>query len=104
MSSPPTWAARASTLGSSPRVTGDTPRSRSSSAGASPGPVCYDAGGQEVTVTDADLVLGIIDPNYFLGGRRTLNKDKALKAIEEKIARPLKLKVHEAAAGIYDIV
>src|SRR6266536_1720186 len=74
------------------------------SAGASPGPVCYDSGGREVTVTDADLVLGIIDPNYFLGGRRTLNKDKAMKAIEEKIARPLKLKVHEAAAGIYDIV
>jgi N-methylhydantoinase A len=74
------------------------------SAGASPGPVCYEGGGQEVTVTDADLVLGIIDPNYFLGGRKTLSKDKALKAIEENIARPLKLKVHEAAAGIYDIV
>ena len=74
------------------------------SAGASPGPVCYDVGGQEVTVTDADLALGIIDPNYFLGGRKVLNKDKALKAVEEKIARPLKLKVHEAAAGIYDIV
>ncbi len=74
------------------------------SAGASPGPVCYGAGGEQVTVTDADLALGIIDPNYFLGGRKTLNKEKALKAIEEKIARPLKLKVHEAAAGIYDIV
>jgi N-methylhydantoinase A len=74
------------------------------SAGASPGPVCYDAGGEQVTVTDADLALGIIDPNYFLGGRKTLNQEKALKAIEEKIAKPLKLKVHEAAAGIYDIV
>jgi N-methylhydantoinase A len=74
------------------------------SAGASPGPVCYDGGGEQVTVTDADLSLGIIDPNYFLGGRKTLNKNKALKAIEEKIATPLKLKVHEAAAGIYDIV
>ena len=74
------------------------------SAGASPGPVCYGSGGQEVTVTDADLVLGIIDPNYFLGGRKTLNKDKTLKAIDENIARPLKLKVHEAAAGVYDIV
>ena len=69
-----------------------------------PGPVCYDAGGEQVTVTDADLALGIIDPNYFLGGRKNLNKEKSLKAIEEKIARPLKLKVHEAAAGIYDIV
>jgi len=74
------------------------------SAGASPGPVCYDAGGTEVTVTDADLALGIIDPNYFLGGRKRLNKEKALKIIEEKIARPLKLKVQQAAAGIYDIV
>jgi len=74
------------------------------SAGASPGPVCYDAGGEQVTVTDADLALGIIDPNYFLGGRKSLNKEKSLKAIEEKIARPLKLKVPEAAAGIYDIV
>ena len=74
------------------------------SAGASPGPVCYGAGGEQVTVTDADLALGIIDPNYFLGGRKNLNKEKALKAIEDKIARPLKLRVHEAAAGIYDIV
>ena len=74
------------------------------SAGASPGPVCYDAGGEQVTVTDCDLALGVIDPAYFLGGRKKLNKDKALHAIEEQIARPLKLKVNEAAAGIYDIV
>jgi N-methylhydantoinase A len=74
------------------------------SAGASPGPVCYDKGGAEVTVTDADLVLGIIDPNYFLGGKKVLNKEKAAKTIEEKLAGPLKLKIHEAAAGIYDIV
>jgi N-methylhydantoinase A len=74
------------------------------SAGASPGPVCYDSGGEQVTVTDADLVLGIIDPNYFLGGKKRLNKEKAARAIEEKIARPLKLKTHEAAAGIYEIV
>jgi N-methylhydantoinase A len=74
------------------------------SAGASPGPVCYDADGEQVTVTDADLVLGIIDPNYFLGGRKKLNKKKAEKTIAEKIARPLKLGVAEAAAGIYDIV
>ena len=74
------------------------------SAGASPGPVCYDAGGEQVTVTDADLALGIIDPGYFLGGRKPLNKEKALRAIEEKIARPLKLEAQEAAAGVYDIV
>jgi N-methylhydantoinase A len=75
-----------------------------SSAGASPGPVCYDGGGEQVTVTDADVALGIIDPNYFLGGRKKLNKEKALRTIEEKIARPLKLKVQDAAAGVYDIV
>ncbi|HEX9143761.1 MAG TPA: hydantoinase/oxoprolinase family protein [Candidatus Binatia bacterium] len=74
------------------------------SAGASPGPVCYDGGGEQVTVTDADVALGIIDPDYFLGGRKKLNKEKALRTIEEKIARPLKLKVHEAAAGVYEIV
>ena len=74
------------------------------SAGASPGPVCYDAGGEQVTVTDADLALGIIDPGYFLGGRKPLNKEKALRAIEEKIARPLKLDGQQAAAGVYDIV
>ena len=74
------------------------------SAGASPGPVCYDSGGGNVTVTDVDLALGIIDPNYFLGGKKSLNKQKAIKTIETKIARPLKLKVVEAAAGIYDIV
>ena len=74
------------------------------SAGASPGPVCYDGGGEQVTVTDADLALGILDPDYFLGGRKTLNREKSLRAIEEKIAWPLKLKLHEAAAGIYEIV
>lgn len=74
------------------------------SAGASPGPVCYGGGGEEVTVTDADLILGIIDPNYFLGGRKTLNKEKAHNAIAEKIAKPLGLKPVEAAAGIFDIV
>ena len=74
------------------------------SAGASPGPVCYDAGGEQVTVTDCDLALGIIDPNYFLGGRKSLNKEKALRSIDEEIAKPLKLKVHEAAAGVHEIV
>ena len=74
------------------------------SAGASPGPVCYDAGGEEVTVTDCDLVLGIVDPDYFLGGRKSLNKEKAEKAVEEKIAKPLGLSTVEAAAGVYDIV
>jgi N-methylhydantoinase A len=74
------------------------------SAGASPGPVCYDAGGEQVTVTDCDLALGIIDPDYFLGGRKNLDKEKALRAIDENIGKPLKLRTHEAAAGVHEIV
>jgi N-methylhydantoinase A len=74
------------------------------SAGASPGPVCYDSGGEEITVTDADLILGILDPKYFLGGRKRLNKDRALKRIEEKIGGPLRMDGVEAAAGIHDII
>ena len=74
------------------------------SAGADPGPVCYDMGGTEPTVTDADLVLGLLNPDYFLGGRMRLNKSKAEMAIREKIASPLNMDVVEAAAGIYSIV
>lgn len=74
------------------------------SAGAVPGPVCYDAGGEIPTVTDADVALGYIDPNYFLGGRIKLKKEKALKAIKEKIAVPLGLEVIQAAYGIKQII
>jgi N-methylhydantoinase A len=74
------------------------------SAGANPGPACYDRGGTEPTVTDANLVLGYLDPDYFLGGTMKLNKDKAFKAVEEKLARPLKTDPIEAAAGVYDII
>ena len=74
------------------------------SAGASPGPVCYDAGGTEPTVCDADLVLGFLNPEYFLGGRMKLNKGKAVEAIQEKIALPLDIDIVEAAAGIFTIV
>jgi N-methylhydantoinase A len=74
------------------------------SAGAYPGPVCYDRGGTEPTVTDADVVLGIIDPDYFLGGRIRLNKVKAEAAIQEKIAKPLNVTVTEAAAAIRTVV
>lgn len=70
------------------------------SAGSLPGPVCFDLGGQEPTVTDADLVLGILDPNYFLGGAMRLNLDKARRVLEEKIARPLGLSVEEAAQAV----
>lgn len=74
------------------------------SAGADPGPIVYGMGGTHVTVTDANVVLGYIDPDYFLGGRRSLNKDAAEAAIERLIAKPLGLSTIEAAAGIYDVI
>ncbi len=74
------------------------------SAGADPGPVCYDIGGTEPTITDANLALGFINPAYFLGGRMKLDKEKAEKAISEKIARPLNLDLAEAAHGIIEII
>lgn len=74
------------------------------SAGADPGPVSYGRGGMIVTVTDANVVLGIIDPDNFLGGRMKLDRAAALRAIEQQIAAPLKLSVEEAAAGIRRVV
>jgi len=74
------------------------------SAGSHPGPVCYDLGGEEPTVTDADLILGYLNPDYFLEGTMKLNRDRAFKVMEEKIAKPLGMDVVEAAAGIYSIV
>ncbi|MFC1938128.1 hydantoinase/oxoprolinase family protein [Chloroflexota bacterium] len=74
------------------------------SAGADPGPVCYGLGNTEPTVTDADVVLGYLDPDYFLDGRMKLDKSKAEQAIREKIAEPLSMDVVQAAAGIFDIV
>jgi N-methylhydantoinase A len=73
------------------------------SAGARPGPVCYGKGGTEPTVTDADVILGFIDPDYFLDGTVKLYKEKAFEAISDKIAKPLGLSVEEAAAGIVEI-
>ena len=74
------------------------------SAGADPGPACYGRGGQDPTVTDADLVLGYLDPAFFLGGRMRLDLDAARAAIETGVARPLGLSVTEAAWGIHQIV
>ena len=74
------------------------------SAGAEPGPACYGRGGGEPTVTDADLLLGYLDPDFFLGGKMRLDRDAALRAIEEKIARPLGLDTVEAAWGIHQVV
>ncbi len=73
------------------------------SAGADPGPVCYGRGGTEPTVTDANLILGYLDPAYFLGGRMALDVEGARRAIKEKIADRLNLSVEEAAWGIYQI-
>ena len=74
------------------------------SAGSKPGPVCYGLGGTEPTCTDADLVLGYLDKDYFAGGKIALDLEKAERAIEEKIAGPLGLGLHEAAAGMYNLI
>ncbi|HEY7068248.1 MAG TPA: hydantoinase/oxoprolinase family protein [Chloroflexota bacterium] len=73
------------------------------SAGAEPGPACYDRGGTQPTVTDADVVLGVIDPDYFLGGRIPLRRDLAEEAIRRQIAAPLGMTVPQAAAGIRSV-
>jgi N-methylhydantoinase A len=70
------------------------------SAGAMPGPACYGLGGAEPTVTDADLVLGYLNPQLFLGGLRELDIDKAVVALKDKIADPLGISVEEAAFAI----
>ncbi|MFL5655551.1 MAG: hydantoinase/oxoprolinase family protein [Ktedonobacteraceae bacterium] len=74
------------------------------SAGAEPGPVCYGYGGSEPTVTDADLVLGYLDPDYFLGGQLRIDLAAARRAIQERIADPLGISIEEAAWGIHQIV
>jgi N-methylhydantoinase A len=74
------------------------------SAGADPGPACYVRGGVEPTVTDADLVLGYLDPTSFLGGRMKLDQTRSRDAIEEKVAGPLGIDVVRAAWGIHQIV
>lgn len=74
------------------------------SAGGRPGPVAYDIGGTEPTVTDADVVMNRLNPDYFLGGRRKLNREKSLQVIKEKIADPLHLDVYNAAEGIVNII
>ncbi|RKO66485.1 hydantoinase/oxoprolinase family protein [Desulfofundulus salinus] len=74
------------------------------SAGADPGPACYGLGGTEPTVTDANLVLGRINPNRSLNPALTLQLRLARKYLEGKIARPLKLTVEEAAAGMIRVV
>jgi N-methylhydantoinase A len=73
------------------------------SAGAVPGPACYSRGGSSPTVTDADLVLGRLNPQYFLGGEISLSVEKAREAIERNIATPLRMDTIRAAFGIVKI-
>jgi len=74
------------------------------SAGANPGPACYGRGGERPTATDADLVLGVLDPDYFIGGRMRLDLQRARDAIEIYVAHPLRISVEEAAWGIREIL
>lgn len=74
------------------------------SAGADPGPVCYKKGGTLPACTDADLVLGYLNPGFFAGGKIELDMQAARDAIEEHIAKPLGLSIEEAAAGMYRVV
>lgn len=74
------------------------------SAGSVPGPACYGNGGTEATVTDANVVLGYIAPDYFLGGEISLDEAAARRVVEDNVGRPLGVDVAEAAYAIYDIV
>lgn len=74
------------------------------SAGADPGPVCYNRGGKRPTVTDAALTLGYIDPNYFLGGAMQLNAALAREAIARDVGKPLRLAAEDAAMAIMRVV
>ncbi len=74
------------------------------SAGADPGPACYNLGGRLPTVTDADLLLGYLDVEFFLGGRMPLTREAAERAIAEHVARPLGTDVIQAAWGIHRVV
>ena len=74
------------------------------SAGADPGPICYGRGGAEPTVTDANVALGYINPDYFLGGRMPLDAEAARRGIRERIGQPLGLSDAQAAWGIHELV
>jgi N-methylhydantoinase A len=73
------------------------------SAGARPGPACYGLGGEEPTITDAHIVAGHLQPDYFLGGRMALDVERARDSIQRKIAGPLALTPEEAASGILEV-
>src|SRR5215475_6273307 len=74
------------------------------SAGSEPGPACYGRGGQDATVTDASIVLGYLDPDYFAGGRLKLEPAKAVEIIDRRVARPLGMTTAAAALGIHRVL
>jgi N-methylhydantoinase A len=74
------------------------------SAGSMPGPACFNLGGTEPTVTDADVILGYINPDHYAGGRMRLDKNRSIQTVREKIAKPLGIGFEEAAAIIRKIV
>ena len=74
------------------------------SAGANPGPACYSKGGEKPTVSDANLVLGYLNPDGLIGGKLPLNYENAFSSIEKNIAKPLGIEVEKAAYGIFTIV
>lgn len=74
------------------------------SAGADPGPACYGNGGENPTTTDANLILGYVNPEALLGGRMALDREKAYEAVKTKIAEPLGISVERAAYGMFTIV
>ncbi len=74
------------------------------SAGAEPGPICYGRGGIEPTVTDADLLLGYLDADYFLGGTMALDAEAARRGLEAHVARPLGVSFIQAVWGIHDLI
>jgi N-methylhydantoinase A len=80
-----------------------TPRIGPRSAGSYPGPISYAHGGEEPTITDIDAILGYLNPAFFLGGRASLDIDKARRLFDEKVAQPLGLDTIAAAAAMYKL-
>jgi N-methylhydantoinase A len=74
------------------------------SAGADPGPACYGRGGTGAALTDANLILGYLDPGFFLGGNMRLDKEAAARAITQAVAKPLSLTLERAAWGMHEII
>ncbi len=74
------------------------------SAGSEPGPACFDMGGREPTVTDADLVLGYLNPDYYYEGRLSLNGDRARSALRQRVGRHMDIDAEETAAAVRQIV